>query len=124
MAQGVTMTARGSNEWERFAREVREVLVPKVRGTQIVVSIVPLTAAGVDAKFAVELGVAVMLDKPILAVVRPGLKIPEKLARVVDRFVEVDDISDPAARGRFLAALEELARERGLRPGGEQGGPR
>lgn len=36
------------------------------------------------------LGLAIALDKPIIMVCPPGYKVPEKLAKVVDRFVEYD----------------------------------
>ena len=42
------------------------------------------------------LGLAVMLDKPIIVVCTPGLKVPEKLAKVVDRFVELSPGMQPA----------------------------
>lgn len=36
------------------------------------------------------LGLAVTLNKPIIMVCPPGYKVPEKLAKVIDRFVEHD----------------------------------
>jgi predicted RNase H-like nuclease len=42
------------------------------------------------------LGLAVMLDKPIIVVCTPGLKVPDKLAKVVDRFVELSPGMQPA----------------------------
>ncbi|TWT91418.1 hypothetical protein [Neorhodopirellula pilleata] len=61
-----------------------------------------------DVKFAVETGIAVLLDKPIIAVVRPGTKIPEKLARVVDRFVEYNENNLDQTTEGIANALKEL----------------
>lgn len=74
-----------------FQRVVMEGLVPKVAGSAVCVSIVPDDEDNyVDAKFCVELGVMIMLDKPILALVHPGTKVPEKLKLVADEILEVD----------------------------------
>jgi hypothetical protein len=60
-----------------------------------------------DVKFAVELGFMVMLDKPIIAVVSPGSKVPLKLAKVADEIVE-GDIGDPDFQERFHAAIDRV----------------
>lgn len=88
---------------DRFEREV----LPNLRASALVVSVCPSTPDGIDLKFAIELGASVMLDKPIVAVIQPGMKVPEKLARVVDRFVELDT-ADPAFSVRLTEAIHEL----------------
>lgn len=67
---------------EQIRRLVRQIDV-----SAIVAAVVPGRDT-LDAKFVIELGVAVMLDKPIIALIQPGTPIPRKLAAVVDRFVE------------------------------------
>lgn len=57
-----------------------------IEGSRLTVSLVPQGPA--DIKFAVELGLSIMLDKPIIAVVEPGQEIPGKLRAVADRIVE------------------------------------
>jgi hypothetical protein len=102
-------------DFDDFADHVRNELLPMMKKSAIVVSIVPLTKEGVDVKFAVELGISVMLDKPIVAVIQPGTEIPEKLSRVVDRFVELN-MDDPASKQRVAEAIAEAARELGIDP--------
>lgn len=89
---------------KRWARRVIDDLVPKMRNTGAVISLVPATET--DVKFAVELGFAIMLGKPIIAVVRPGTQVPPKLVLVADEIVELgaDGSFDglPAAIGRVL----------------------
>jgi hypothetical protein len=69
-------------DWKEFEKRVRKELIPKIEEISLFVSITP-SSENVDVKFAVELGVAIMLDKPIIAVIKPGSKIPEKLAKKV-----------------------------------------
>lgn len=97
-----------SEEWKDYCKRVREGLIPKVKDSSLVVSIVP--AGEIDIKFAIELGMAVMMDKPIVAVIPPGTPVPEKLARVVDRFVELD-FRDPTQRERLAETLKEMVEE-------------
>ena len=97
-------------EYDEFVRRCREELVPKIAGSDIFVSITPESPDKVDIKFAVELGLAIMLNKPICAVIRPGTKVPEKLTRVVDRFVELD-LNDPTQKTRLTDALQEMLDE-------------
>lgn len=89
---------------EEFEKEIQEKLVPMIKNSGMVVSFVPNK---VDVKFAVELGISIMLDKPIIAVVAQGAKIPEKLARVVDRFVELD-LNDPNFQSRLNEAVDGM----------------
>lgn len=94
-------------EFRAWARRVKEELVPKIEGSTVFASIV-CEPANVDPKFAVELGCAVMLNKPIIALIRPGLPIPEKLAAVVDRFVELNPEHPETASEAIREAVAEL----------------
>lgn len=94
-------------EFDRWVKRVREELIPKIAGSNLFVSCTPMNAEEVDVKFAVELGLAIMLDKPIVAVIRPGTKIPEHFSRVVDRFVELD-LSDPKGQELLTAVVKEM----------------
>lgn len=75
-----------------FQKVVMEGLVPQMAGSAVAVCITPEgdPADAIDAKFCVELGVMIMLDKPIIAVVQPGTGVSEKLRKVADEIVEVD----------------------------------
>lgn len=89
------------SEWERH---VREGLIPKLHNSALGISVVP--AGDVDAKFAVELGLLIMLDKPIIAVVPPGVDIPPKLARVADHIITADFTTDEGyARQQLRMAI-------------------
>lgn len=88
-----------------FQRVVNEGLVPKLKESAACVSICPDRGGELDAKFCVELGAMIMLDKPIIALVAPGQDIPAKLALVADHVV-VADITTDEGREIFQQFLE------------------
>lgn len=84
-------------------------MLPKLASSSATVSLVP--GGRTDAKFAVELGFSIMLDKPILAVVLPGAEIPDKLRLVADLVVEADmgtEEGGKAVQQAITAFLEGL----------------
>lgn len=101
---------RDDPEFREWEKRVRDELVPKLDGSALTVSLVP--EGKTDVKFAVELGLSIMLDKPIVAVVKPGVKVPERLARVVDRWVE-GDVTTEEGREKMAAAIRQVLEELG-----------
>ena len=92
-----------------WLHHVKTHVLPMVEDSTMVISICP-PADKVDIKFSVELGLSIMLDKPIIAVVRPGQEVPAKLAQVADR-VFVGDITTPRGRARFMEMLQRFRDE-------------
>lgn len=87
-----------------FLRRAQEEMIPKMRESAFVVSII---SGAVDAKIAVEIGAAVLLNKPIIVAVVPGAQVPEKLVRVADHIVEANPRS-PTATADFNRAIQEI----------------
>lgn len=105
-----------SDVWEdpdtkRWMDDVRENLIPKMRDSSVIASIVPPTPEDTDIKFAVELGLSIMLDKPIIAVVRPGTEVPDKLVMVADRILEWDPDNTGGLADRLKQTMEEMLDE-------------
>ncbi len=75
-------------EWKAWEARVHEELIPKMAGSAAALQLVP--TGPTDVKFAVELGFSIMMDKPILALVQPGMEVPAKLLKVADRVIEAD----------------------------------
>jgi hypothetical protein len=89
-------------EGKAWARHVRREMVPKLEASAMSVTIY---SGKMDVKLSVELGAAILLDKPIILVVEPGVQIPERLVRVADRIIEAD-LDDPAqAAAKIQSAL-------------------
>lgn len=110
-----TLSPGERTEWDAFVEHFRRDTLEKLAGSALVMSLIPKT--GFDVKFAVELGAAIMLDKPILAVVPAGQRIPAKLRQVADEIVDADiDVAD--GQRRVAAALERLVREQKETTGG------
>lgn len=62
-----------------------------------------------DVTPLIQLGAAIMLDKPIVVIVEPGRTIPATLRRIADEIIETDLEHDPAgSAGAIGAALERL----------------
>ena len=73
--------------WDEWVDHVRRDAMVKIAGASAFVAIVPEEP---DVKAAVELGLAILLDKPIVSVVMPGRGISDHLARVSDRVIYAD----------------------------------
>ena len=89
----------GFEAWEEY---VQLEIIPMLQASAASISLVP--RGSTDVKFAVELGLSIMMDKPIIALVRPGSSIPAALARAADELVEVDIKKDPDAAQRSISA--------------------
>lgn len=72
-----------------FLRDAEENLVPKLENSAITVSVLTEKAL-LDPKFAIELGFSILLDKPIIVAVAPGVKVPGKLVLAADHIMEAD----------------------------------
>ena len=80
----------GYQAWENY---VRDVVVPVLEETAVTITLIPQGQR--DIRFAVELGLSIMMDKPIIALVQPGMSIPNGVAAVAAEIVEVDIAHDP-----------------------------
>lgn len=90
--------------------DTQERLPGMIKDSAIVLSLVP--EGDPDVKFCVELGMCIMLDKPLLAVVRPGTKVPDHLVRVADLIVE-SNMETAADREKLAKAVEDFGRKYG-----------
>lgn len=93
-------------EFREFSDHVRDELVPRLRGSAMTVSLYTI-GARTDVKFAVELGLSIMLDKPIIVVVAPGVVVPEKMIKIADEIVEAT-VGDENFTPRLNAAIERV----------------
>lgn len=91
-----------SPEMREFTEMVFEKLCPMIQESALTVSIAPRGPA--DIKFAVELGLSIMYDKPIIVGVQPGQQVPGKLIAAADEIVELslDPLTDRDAIGEAI----------------------
>ena len=91
--------------WNAYVTHIRENVAPMVWGSGMTISIVPKRPEDVDVKFAVELGLSIMFNKPLIFCVPfDETELPEKLREVADHIV-VGPPSDPAVREKLMAAI-------------------
>lgn len=91
--------------------EFAEKTIPMVEASAIVMSHVP-ESGEYNVKLMLETGAAILLDKPILAVVPPGVNVPEKLRRAADEVVEVDLADTDGGKERLVGALHRMMASR------------
>jgi hypothetical protein len=94
-------------EYREWENHVRDELIPMISSSAVTISMVPSEA---DVKYAVELGLSIMLDKPIIALVVPGSTIPNALARAADEIVEIDLKNMHLTQKSVTAAFERVMR--------------
>jgi len=98
-------------EWDRFIRHHHEHTVKAMESSAYVMSLVP-DKDKVDVKFAVELGLAIMLDKPIIAMAQPGVPIPPALRKVATAVI-IADLDTEAGKERATRMLKLAMSELG-----------
>lgn len=92
--------------WDEFVAHVRRDALRKIDSSAFVVSLFP-SSGEPDVKYAVELGLSILLDKPILVVVPQGVRIPAHLEQVADRIVRAD-VDLEQGRQKVADAIAEM----------------
>lgn len=94
-----------------WVQHVLDDMVPKMEDSAVVMSLVP-DAEQLDVKFAVELGAAIMLDKPILAIAFGETVLSRKLRRVADEVVILPEGVSPESSDQLAAAINRVLNRR------------
>lgn len=90
-----------------FLKSADQVLVPKMQSAGVMILLAPGDGA-VDTKFAVELGLAVMLEKPIILMLIEGRDAPRKVKDLADEIVVVPVFTAATADAAVRRALARL----------------
>src|SRR5262245_37075631 len=101
------------DEFRRWADDKRRRLIPKMRGSDNVLLLAPNLSAKFDIEFALQIGAAILLEKPLVLVVQSGRTVLPKLRAIADKIIEMDldDSNDPAVQERIRQALTELGKQ-------------
>jgi hypothetical protein len=93
---------------QSWVADAREHLIPKIEGSDATISLVP-DGEG-DIKFAVELGLSIMMNKPIIAVVIDNRNLPDKLVQVADTIVHLHsrELGTASGQKKVHAAIERI----------------
>lgn len=99
-------------EVKDFLHRAERDMFPKMKGSAM--SLV-INDDKPDAKLALEVGAAILFDKPLLVVVPRGSAVSAALRRVATKVIEIDDFSSPDAQVKLQCAIDDvLKRETAL----------
>lgn len=101
------LTAAETAEWTRYCEHARDELLPKMGSSAMVVSLVP-EVSKIDVKYATELGFAILLGKPILAVAIGGVPIPAKLREIAEHVAEIPEVTSPEGQAAMQTAISTV----------------
>lgn len=94
--------------WRAYVTHVRSELVPMIDSSAMTISLAPSDPSKVDVKFALELGLSIMLNKPILVVIDEDGMLPAMLEKIAVAVVR-GSLDDPATQQAITAALAIVA---------------
>ena len=96
-------------DFKTWARGILDDMVPKMAGSACVISIAPPSGI-VDVKIAVEIGYAVLLDKPLIVFAPKGRHVAERLLRIADHVI-TGDFETEAGRQEMLEQLQRIMKQ-------------
>jgi hypothetical protein len=105
------LTPGERRQWDEFAARARATFRMMDRSA-MVMTLVP--SGEPDVKFCVELGMAIMLGKPIVAVAASLADVPTRLRRAADAVIICYDPDTPVGREYMTARLRAF-KDRHLR---------
>lgn len=79
-----------NKEFRRWADGMRKRLIPNMRDSASVLMIAPNMSEKFDIEFALQIGAAILLEKPLILLVDRTRTIPPKLRAIADRIIETD----------------------------------
>lgn len=100
--------------FKRWADDMRKRLIPKMKDSANILMIAPnLSETKFDIQFAVQIGAAILLEKPLILVVGVGRVVPPKLLAIADKIVNVDfnDMNDAGMQEQIARALTDLGKQ-------------
>jgi hypothetical protein len=104
---------RDDPTWETYTDAFGKRVLPTLLASRVVLQVA--TGSGTDGlrvQAATEIGIALLLDKPLLLVIPRGETCSASLRRAAAVVVDDVDMDDPTSKARILAALEQI--EKGL----------
>lgn len=103
------LTPAERRDWNGIVRHTRNKLLPMMEKSAFMLNIAP--DGKPDAKYCIELGMSVMLDKPVLVIAPAGCPVPARLRRVADEVVELPagaDMDTEAGQQLIIAAIKRI----------------
>jgi hypothetical protein len=93
-----------SPEIQNYIKHAQKEMIPMMENSAIVIS---LLGSHIDAKVCLEIGAAILLDKPIVVVIVQGAKVPANLKRVASIIIE-GDMKEKATQDKLQQAIARV----------------
>lgn len=90
-------------DFQAFLRRAKEQMFPKMKNSAISVMIL----GDPDPKLCIELGAAILYDKPILVLVPEDANIPANLTRCASAIIQ-GNLKDPKTAKRMQEAIDKI----------------
>lgn len=94
-------------DMKAYLAHAEKEMLPKMKGSAITIALFP---GKVDIKMCVEIGAAILFDKPIIVVGWGDRPIPANLKRVASAIVE-GDIGNDITKKKIDAAISKVLAE-------------
>lgn len=89
---------------DEYLNRARTEMFPKMKASKLSIAVI----GEPDPKLCLEIGAAIMFDKPIVAVVPRGVKCPLSLRTIAHKILDDFDANDPASQERLRKAISDL----------------
>lgn len=108
--------------WASYSQQFRSTVMPQLLSSAVFLAIYD-GEGGSDAevRFATNLGMMLLYDKPIILTVLAGVQVPHRLARVADEIVELDPDMGIGSQDRVAAAMRRWLPTSAAEDGEEEG---
>lgn len=110
------MTRRGkpdpfkSTGYRQYARHFIKDVLPKVRDSSYFIAIGTPVGEMSDVKMATEIGMCILLDKPLIVLAPEGRHVAEKLLRIADHVI-TGDMDSPVGMAEMQAKLQRVLKQ-------------
>jgi hypothetical protein len=94
-------------EWNAYVTHVRSSLIPMLEDSAMTISLAPDDPKGTDIKFAIELGLSIMLDKPIIVIIRDAGELPPMLKKIAYAVIR-GDLDSPTIQAEIMTAIKSI----------------
>jgi hypothetical protein len=94
---------------DKMATTAREDIIPKMRSSAF--CIIPVTD-GPDPFLAMQVGLAILLEKPLIVVALADAQVPMRLRQIADAVVAGPGLAHQEVRDALQAAMEDVMRKR------------
>jgi hypothetical protein len=94
-------------EWRAYITHARVELVPKMAASEMNIALLPDDPAKVDLKLAIEVGLGILLGKPLIICCPLNTVLNDKVLAVAD-FVVAGDPGDPAVKDELVRAITAI----------------